>query len=146
MHDLLLLEPDDLLRDVLHHALEDAGFRVQAAALAGEALSCLRSPRSARLLLANLDGADGLAGFAIIDAVRTERPDLPILYHASRRTMPDTPRCAPQMERLARPVRLLDVLQAIGRFGVSPGRPSVAPFRPASVPCPGKGGQRHPLP
>ncbi|SHI57950.1 CheY chemotaxis protein or a CheY-like REC (receiver) domain [Roseomonas rosea] len=113
MHDVLLLEENDLLREVLHHGLEDLGFRVLATASASEALRCLRAPRPPRLLLMDLE-------LGIADEVRATWPDLPIVSYSERRVPADAALWSRKERRLAKPFRMGELTDAIETLGVHP--------------------------
>jgi DNA-binding response OmpR family regulator len=113
MHDVLLLEESDLLREVLHHGLEDLGFRVQSTASPEDVLLCLRAPRPARLLLLDFD-------LGISDAVRAACPDLPIISYSERRVPVEALNPWLKERRLAKPLRMHVLADAILALGVRP--------------------------
>ena len=81
---LLVVEDDFLVRLTLVDALTDGGFDVVEAGDAEEALAlvCDRADIAAMLTDINLPGNSD--GFALAQAARVVRPDLPVIYASGR--------------------------------------------------------------
>jgi sigma-B regulation protein RsbU (phosphoserine phosphatase) len=81
---LLLVDDDDMTRDLLSRFFERHGFAVMGVANGGQALACIDQGGHDLVLLDVL--MDGLSGLEILELVRQSRPttDLPIVMATSR--------------------------------------------------------------
>jgi CheY-like chemotaxis protein len=75
---VLLVEDEDLVREVVAEALEDAGFRTVVAANGTEAISVLAAREAVDLLVTDFS-MPYMNGVAVIRAARQLRPGLPAL-------------------------------------------------------------------
>ncbi len=73
---ILLVDDEDLLREVLAEQLEDAGYEVQMAANGANALALLAADERVDALITDLS-MPGMDGLAVIRAVQHVRPGLP---------------------------------------------------------------------
>ena len=73
---ILLVDDEDLLREVLAEQLEDAGYEVQMVANGADALALLAADERVDLLITDLS-MPGMDGLAVIRAARDVRPGLP---------------------------------------------------------------------
>jgi PAS domain S-box-containing protein len=73
---VLLVDDEDLVREVLAEHLEDAGYRVLAASNGSEALALLAAGKAVDVLVTDL-AMPGMDGLAVIRAAQERRPGLP---------------------------------------------------------------------
>lgn len=76
---VLLVEDDDVVRQLTVEVLEEFGYRVHALRDAPSALELLRSDQSFDLLMSDI-GLPGMDGRALVEAARQLRPTLPVLF------------------------------------------------------------------
>jgi DNA-binding NarL/FixJ family response regulator len=72
---ILLLEDDDNLREMIRETLEDAGYRVEGAASASEAIDLARKSQP-HLLLTDVRMAGALDGVGALQAIQELRPGI----------------------------------------------------------------------
>jgi two-component system, cell cycle sensor histidine kinase and response regulator CckA len=76
---ILLVDDDVVLRNLVRHTLEIAGFQVMAAAHGGEALELSRTyPEHIDVLVTDIDMPE-MDGISLAEHVRRERPDTRVL-------------------------------------------------------------------
>lgn len=112
---IFVVEDDFLVRDMIVHELEEAGFTVVEAASAEDALGLL--PRCERVDLLFTDiRLPGKNGWQLAEAVREHYGNLPIIYASgySDRSHP-----LPGTKFLQKPYRPSQVLQAAADLGIS---------------------------
>ncbi len=76
---VLVVEDEDLLRDLVVETLVEAGYRVRAAIDGSTGLQQLLGAAAVDLLVTDV-GLPGLNGRQMVDAVRLSRPNLPVLF------------------------------------------------------------------
>lgn len=76
---VVLVDDDDLVRPVIANSLREAGFEVQEAANATEAISLVHSLPHIDLLISDVV-MPGMDGPAMVARLRSERPDLRVLF------------------------------------------------------------------
>lgn len=81
---LLLVEDDPLVRLTVAMLMEDYGFRVSQAATAEEAISAMESGLEAPVLVTDVDLGAGLSGPQLVDHLRKQWPDLPVVFITGR--------------------------------------------------------------
>jgi CheY-like chemotaxis protein len=81
--DVLLVEDDDLVREMLGAALTDAGLDTTESASAEGALEII-SADVPTVIVTDIDLGQGMDGLALGRAARTRYPDLPIVYISGR--------------------------------------------------------------
>lgn len=77
---ILLVEDEDVVREIACQALLDAGFDVLEAASALEAFDIIRKRQDLDILFTDIRLGSGPDGWAVADAFREANPDKPILY------------------------------------------------------------------
>ncbi|MBC7235736.1 MAG: PAS domain S-box protein [Chloroflexi bacterium] len=79
---ILVVEDQDFVRDLTAHMLEEMGYTVITAASGAEALALLHAqPRALQIDLLISDVVmPGMSGPALVQALRAERPGLPVVY------------------------------------------------------------------
>lgn len=76
---ILLVEDDDVVRQLTVEVLEAFGYRVHALRDAASALDVLRTEQRVDLLMSDI-GLPGMDGRALVMAARQLRPTLPVLF------------------------------------------------------------------
>jgi len=76
---ILVVEDDEVVRELVVQVLEDDGFAVLQAADARSALRIIESPVAIRLLVTDV-GLPGMNGRQLAEISRTHRPKLKILF------------------------------------------------------------------
>ena len=82
--DILLVEDDDLVRDCLHEALEEAGLLVADRACAEDALALLDVEGAPCVLVTDINLGPGMDGLTFVATVRRRYPDLSVIYISGR--------------------------------------------------------------
>ncbi|MDG9928122.1 response regulator [Pseudomonas sp. GD04042] len=76
---VLLVEDDDVVRQLTVEVLEEFGYRVHALRDGPSALELLRGDQPFDLLMSDI-GLPGMDGRALVEAARQLRPTLPVLF------------------------------------------------------------------
>lgn len=76
---VLLVEDDDVVRQLTVEVLEEFGYRVHALRDGPSALEVLRGDQPFDLLMSDI-GLPGMDGRALVEAARQLRPTLPVLF------------------------------------------------------------------
>ncbi len=89
MHDtdricLLLVEDDVLVRLTVALMLEDDGFTVVEASTAAEAQRLMQGGLNAMVVVTDVDLGAGPSGVDLADQLRSQRPDLAIIFITGR--------------------------------------------------------------
>lgn len=82
--DILLVEDDELVRDCLHEALEEAGLIVTDRACAEDALELLYAEGAPCVLVTDINLGPGMDGLAFAAAARRRYPALSVIYISGR--------------------------------------------------------------
>ena len=78
---ILLVEDEDLIREMMVEALEDAGFSTLVSADAQNAVQLFQeNGHEIRGLVTDINLADGMDGWELACAAREQTSDLPIVY------------------------------------------------------------------
>ena len=81
---LLVVEDDDLIQHLLEDALTEAGFGIQKAFNASDAIKLLDAPDTHfRALITDIDLKSKLTGWDVARHARTISPELPVVYASS---------------------------------------------------------------
>ena len=91
---VLVVDPDDVVRDVATAALEDAGFNVTSVANGQHALNIVRTRENRVGLVLLSQMMPGMSGTDVASKLHRSRPDLPIILtsgHAAVRAMEGLP-------------------------------------------------------
>ena len=118
-YDVVVLEDDDLVRDVLSDIIATEGFTVHVAATVEEAMQRLESSRCG-LLLTDIDLGAGPDGFAAARAAQARRPALPVIYLTGRPTHAQGRSFGPNERFLSKPFRTAELMAAMRSLGVNP--------------------------
>lgn len=117
MTRILLVEDEQVVRDMIKLALERLGYRVTAVALAEAALNYLERPDVDIDLLLSDVVLPGLDGPALLEEVRRTRPGLPAIFISGytaaapeRRPVPDD---VPLLEKPFTGARLGETIRAV---------------------------------
>jgi DNA-binding NtrC family response regulator len=81
--DILLVEDDDLIRDILGEALHEAGLDTVRSATAELALELLNN-EVPRVMVTDINLGAGMDGLALGREARQRHPGLPIVYISGR--------------------------------------------------------------
>jgi len=116
-HVLDILVADDVrdVRDVIAETLEIEGHRVTAVGSGDAAIKLLRE-RDFDLILTDLNMPPGLSGFALIDALKETRPDIPVVVISGTfvdRVNNEIVRRGDVLGTLRKPFQLLDLLDYV---------------------------------
>ena len=82
--DILLVEDDDLVRDCLHEALQEAGLRTENSGSAEVALTKLKPDEPPGAVVTDINLGPGMDGLAFIRAAREVFPTLPVVFISGR--------------------------------------------------------------
>ena len=108
---ILAVDDDALVLMNTAAMLDDRGHRVTMAYSGKEALKILRSGEAFDLLITD-QGMPGMTGTELIDTVRTERPDLPIVLATAYDELPvDTARGVPRLLKPFMQGQLLEIVK-----------------------------------
>jgi len=81
---LLLVEDDILVRMTVALMLEDDGFQVVEASTAEEAQRLMQGGLNAMVMVTDVDLGAGPSGMELADELRSQRPDLAIIFITGR--------------------------------------------------------------
>ena len=81
---VLVVEDEFLIRLTLSEALADEGFSVLEADTADKALPILQDGIALDLLVTDIQLPGSLDGYGLVDAMRGNRPDLPVIFMTGR--------------------------------------------------------------
>jgi len=81
---LLLVEDDILVRTTVALMLEDDGFRVVEASTAAEAQRLMQGGLNAVVMVTDIDLGAGPNGLELADQLRSQQPDLAIIFITGR--------------------------------------------------------------
>jgi DNA-binding NtrC family response regulator len=123
MHDVVVLEDDDLVRDVLTDIIEAEGFAVRSAASADDAMAQIEAAGGCDLLLTDIDLGPGANGFDAARAAQERHPSLPVIYLTGRPDHANNRHFGPKERFLGKPFRTRDLREAIRSLGVKPPHP-----------------------
>ena len=117
--DVLLVEDDELIRDILGEALDEAGLDTVRTPTAEAALE-LMGGDAPRVMVTDINLGSGMDGLELGRAARQRFPDLPIVYISGRYAGVAGLR---QDERfLPKPFSASALLRTIAEFGSTRGR------------------------
>ena len=80
---VLVVEDEDLIREMMAEVFQDEGYRVLTASDAGEA-EALLAREAVDLMFTDIDLARGTNGWALACRARELRPGLPVIYASGR--------------------------------------------------------------
>ena len=106
---IVLLDDEDMVREVVAELLESAGHRVSSFALAVDALRCVETDQSVGLLITDL-GLPDCPGDEVARRARLLRPSLPVAFITGYN---DLERLADEPLQLRKPFSEADLLAMI---------------------------------
>ena len=115
---MLLVDDEELVREIIAAYLEDDGFRVLVAANGTEALALLAAGEAVDVLVTDLS-MPGMDGIAVIRAAQARRPGLPAVLltgYAQPERVPVADPVSGSFSLLRKPVRgreLVDRIRAL---------------------------------
>lgn len=114
---VLLVEDDELVRDVVAAQLRGLGYRVSEAGDGPTALALLRDAGPFALLFTDIVMPGGMNGRQLADAARRVVPDLPVLFTSgyTEDTVVHHGRLDPGVALLTKPYRLDDLAERVRR-------------------------------
>ncbi len=118
--DVVVLEDDDLVRDVLSDIVAAEGFTVCPVATAEDALERIGSGRCCTLLLTDVDLGPGRSGFEAARAAQERCPSLPVIYLTGRPSFGNGREFRPNERFLRKPFRTMELMDAIRSLGIDP--------------------------
>ena len=118
--DVVVLEDDDLVRDVLTDIMEAEGFAVCPATNVGEAMARLASSAGCSLLLTDIDLGPGPSGFEAARMAQEKHPGLPVIYLTGRPSHGNGREFGPRERFLRKPFRTRELVDAMRSLGVTP--------------------------
>ena len=126
MFDVVVLEDDDLVRDVLTDIIEAEGFAVRPAATTDIALAHLESSAGCSLLLADIYLGPGPNGFDAAKAAQARHPELPVIFLTGQPAHGNNRHFGPNERFLRKPFRTRELVDAMRSLGVNPPPPDTA--------------------
>lgn len=118
--DVVVLEDDDLVRDVLTDIIEAEGFAVRPATTADAALAQLASSAGCSLLLTDIDLGPGPTGFDAARLAQQQHPGLPVIYLTGRPSHGNGREFGPRERFLKKPFRTRELVEAMRSLGINP--------------------------
>ena len=113
---VLVVEDEFLIRLTLTEALRDEGFEVLEAETGDAALPMLAPGSGIQLLLTDIQLPGSLNGLALVDQVRRDLPDLPVIYMTGRPDQNGSGASSPLDVYVAKPYTLTDICNAVKRL------------------------------
>lgn len=111
---ILVVEDDEMVREIITWALEDLGFEVVGASAAAEALDVL-SRVHVDLLLTDIRMPGGMDGWTLAEKARALFSDIPVIYVSGYTEEPPRPaRGGIFMQKPLRTEMLRSALQELG--------------------------------
>ena len=107
---VLIVEDEELVREVATIEFEDAGFQVIEAGDGDTAVGLLASDVPIDLLFTDIRLPGSIDGWAIADFAREVRPDLPVIYATG--FSGDAPRLVPGSRFFKKPYRPVAIIEA----------------------------------
>jgi DNA-binding NtrC family response regulator len=120
MPDVVVLEDDELVRDVLTDIIEAEGFAVRPVATADDAIAQIDSMPRCKLLLTDIDLGPGPSGFDAARIVQERHPCLPVIYLTGRPDHANARHFGPKERFLPKPFRTTELLDTMRSLGVHP--------------------------
>jgi CheY-like chemotaxis protein len=112
---ILLVEDEEMVRDVVIWTLEDMGFVVVGASSGDQALDILRGG-AIDILLTDIRMPGGVDGWTLAEKAREVIPDLPVIYMSGFSQEP--PRMAKGSVFVQKPLRSESLRQAMQDIGL----------------------------
>ncbi|MCC7348867.1 MAG: response regulator [Variibacter sp.] len=119
VNKILLVEDEELVREWLQDALEEAGYTVVAVANADQAVAVLESRNDIYLVLTDIDMPGSMDGLKLAAAVRDRWPPVKIIV-TSGKHRPDAHLLPTDSVFLPKPYgsrRVVEAIQSFSRLG-----------------------------
>lgn len=114
---ILVVEDEPLLLNILSDELEDAGYAVVQAATGEQAVEKMAEHAAAiDLLITDIRLPGAIDGWAVAEAARHLRPDLPVIYVTGYSAQP--PRSVRDSILITKPYRPSALIGVARRFGI----------------------------
>ena len=114
--DVLVVEDEDLLRELVVDVLSDAGMDVAGAENAEAALAMTSRSGMPRAIVTDINLGTGMSGLALADAVRALSPEVGVLFITGRPENLDHRPPAPREGRMFKPFSLASLVLAVSRW------------------------------
>jgi DNA-binding NtrC family response regulator len=118
--DILLIEDDEMVRDCLEVALQEAGLDIKGSISGEAALDLLSADRPPSVVVTDINLGAGMDGLAFMRAARERCPGLPVVFISGRygelRGMTATERFLPKPFTTPALLRAIEDLRASSRF------------------------------
>jgi DNA-binding response OmpR family regulator len=124
--DVLLVEDDELIRDILGEALHEAGLDTVRSSTAEQALA-LMGGDGPRVMVTDINLGAGMDGLALGRAARKRFPELPIVYISGRYAEVNGLQNGERF--LPKPFPASALLRAIAEFSPGTGAGTARPVR-----------------
>jgi CheY-like chemotaxis protein len=111
---VLVIEDDVFIRTDIADGLRAAGYDVVESPTGEQALALCSPEIAIDMVFTDINLGGSMTGWDVADHLRTERPDLPVLYTSSHAIDPE--RCGPRSMFVAKPYRHGDILRACERL------------------------------
>lgn len=115
MSRVLVVEDEFLIRLTLSEMLGDAGFDVVEAEDGEQALAVLRNGGGIDLVLTDVNLPGGVSGWAVADAARERRADLPVVFVSGGAQVPAGRRASPHDTFVQKPYTPSDLIAVARR-------------------------------
>ena len=114
--DVLVVEDEDLLRELVVDVLSDAGLDVVAAGTAEAALDATSRSGMPRAVVTDINLGAGMSGLALADAIRALSPGVGVIFITGRPDNLDGRPPSPRERRLLKPFSLASLVLAVNRW------------------------------
>ena len=116
---VLIVEDEELVREIAALEFEDAGFEVLQAATGDTAMTLITGTREIDLLFTDIRLPGSIDGWSIAERARELRPELPVFYATG---YSDTPRLVAGARFFRKPYLPTAIVSAAQSMGIA-GRP-----------------------
>jgi CheY-like chemotaxis protein len=114
---ILIIDDEPAIREILQHALEDAGFAVLAASTGNEAMALVASRgQEFRALITDINLPGEVTGWDIAHHARAALPLLPIVYMSGASLHEWRANGVPESVMVAKPFALAQVVTAVSQL------------------------------
>jgi DNA-binding response OmpR family regulator len=110
---VLLIEDDEVVRDLIAEGLLDHGLDVSGLAFAEDALVLLGSGEPFDVLVTDIDLGDGLTGMDVAAVARARHPDIELIFISGRPTDREGRSPHPHEHLLLKPFRPSELIALI---------------------------------
>lgn len=114
--DVLVVEDEDLLRELVVDVLSDAGMDVACTGTAEAALDLASRRGMPRAVVTDINLGAGMSGLALADAIRAMAPGVGVMFITGRPENLDHRPPAPREGRMFKPFDLASLVLAVSRW------------------------------